>query len=400
MLHAATLLAIMCMFAAEVSAEVFYLKTGGSIEGKLLNPTENPRTQFIVETDFGQVVLKPDTVTKVSVKSDLLRQYEELAVKLENTVEAHLDMAQRCGQANLPEQREHHLKHVLKLDPDNERARKLLGYSMINGQWRKYDLWMKEQGYLQYKGRWYTPQEYASVVSLEEAEDKELQWKRKVDMLLSSIQKNKPDAKEALKEIREIRDYHASLTFAKRLTEDKEKYNRDMKLLFFEVLCNIGGKIPEEAIIQCAISDPDSLLRQRSMEKLRELQSHRAMNYFLGKLKSKNNAIVNDAGFYLGELGMDDAVLPLISSLQTKHQFQIGGGNNVNAGFNPNGGNPGFTFGGKPKIVERDIQNPKVRTALLSMVPQGVDFGFDETAWKKWYSRSTTPANVNLRRGN
>ena len=121
-------------------------------------------------------MLRSDTVTKVSVKSDLLRQYEELAVKLENTVEAHLDMAQKCGQANLREQREYHLKHVLKLDPNNERARKLLGYSMINGQSRKYDVWMKEQGYLQYKGRWYTPQEYASVVSFQEAKDKELQW--------------------------------------------------------------------------------------------------------------------------------------------------------------------------------------------------------------------------------
>ena len=136
------------------------------------------------------------------------------------------------------------------------------------------------------------------------------------------------------------------------------------------------------------------------MEKLREWQSHRAMNYFLGQLKSKNNIMVNDAGFYLGELGMSDAVLPLISSLRTKHKFQIGGGNNVNAGFSPNGGNPGFTFGGKPKQVERDIQNPKVRTALLSMVPQGVDYGFDEDAWKQWFSRSNTPANVNLRRRN
>ena len=389
-----------CVCVTNTRAEVFYLKTGGSIEGKLLNPTETPRTQFIIETDYGQIVLRSDTVTKVSVKSDLLRQYEELAVKLENTVEAHLDMAQKCGQANLREQREYHLKHVLKLDPNNERARKLLGYSMINGQWRKYDVWMKEQGYLQYKGRWYTPQEYASVVSFQEAKDKELQWKKKVDMLLSSIQKNKPDAKDALREIREIRDYHASITFARRLTDDKEKYNRDTKLLFFEVLCNIGGKIPEEAIIQCAIGDPDSLLRQRSMEKLREWQSRRAMNYFLGQLKSKNNAVVNDAGYYLGELGMSDAVLPLISSLQTKHQFQVGGGNNVNAGFSPNGGNPGFTFGGKAKLVERDIQNPKVRTALLSMVPQGVDYAFDEDAWKKWFSRATTPANVNLRRGN
>ena len=53
---------------------MFYLKTGGSIEGKLLNPTETPRKQFIVETDYGQIVLRSDTVTKVSVKSDLLRQ--------------------------------------------------------------------------------------------------------------------------------------------------------------------------------------------------------------------------------------------------------------------------------------------------------------------------------------
>ena len=54
-------------------------------------------------------------------------------------------------------------------------------------------------------------------------------------------------------------------------------------------------------------------------------------------------------------------------------------------------------MGGKPKIIRRKLQNPKVHAALMSLVG-GVDFKYDKAAWKRWLAYEQTPRDVNLRR--
>ena len=256
---------------------------------------------------------------------------------------------------------------------------------------------MRQQGYIRHQGRWRTVQEVAVLEANEQVEQEEIQWRTKITRWEDAILRNRPTAPDAIKSIREIKDYRATKTLAERLNEPK--LPREMKLMYLDVLTEIGGNVPVQAMLKCITEDPDDVMQQRCLDQLREWQSRTAMHFFTSLLRSNDNKTVNSAANALGSLAMKDATLPLIEALTTTHKFQVGGGNNVNAGFSGNQpGLGGLQFGGKPKIVEREIQNRAALSALLSLVPEGINYGLNEDQWMNWYIRVNTPQQVNLRR--
>ena len=383
--------------SSSLNADTFQLSSGSTLSGKLLNPDQDPRINYQIETPFGKVTLDGKQVIKVTSKPLVLQQYEASVASLPDTVEAHLDMANKCKAVNLLEQHDFHLQQVLRLEPDHAVVRQKLGYVRVGTEWRREDVLMRQQGYIRHGGRWRTVQEVAVIEANEQIEDEEIEWRTKILRWEGAILKNRPTAPDAIKSIREIKDYRATKTLAERLNEPQ--LPREMKILYLEILSEIGGGVPVQAMLKCITEDPDDVMQQRCLDQLRDWKSRTAMNFFIGLLKSNDNKTVNSAANALGSLAMKDATLPLIESLITTHQFQVGGGNNVNAGFSGNQpGLGGLQFGGKPKIIERELQNRAALSALLSLVPEGVNYGLNEEQWMNWYIRMNTPARVNLRR--
>ena len=384
-------------FALIVSAETFHLSTGSAVEGKLLNPDQDPRTTYEIETSIGKLVLLAKQVRKVVIKPMVLQQYEKSLPKVPNTIDGHLDMAAKCALVNLFEQRDFHLLEVLRIDPDNTMVRGKLGFVKINGQWRKEDVLMRQQGFVRDGGRWRTRQELTVKQANEDVEDAEIQWRIKIMRWESIILHNPAKASVAIASIRAIKDYRATKTLAERLNQ--VKLSRDIKFMYLEVLIAIGGNVPVEAMLKCISMDSDEALRQRCLNQLRRWQSRSAMFFFISLLNATDNQTVNNGGYALGELAMADALLPLIKALRTRHTYTIGGGNNINANFSPNQpGLGGMNFGGKPKVVDQYLVNRSVHSAILTIVPEGVNFGYDQDRWMQWYIRLNTPQNINLRR--
>jgi hypothetical protein len=384
-------------FALIVSAETFHLSTGSAVEGKLLNPDQDPRTTYEIETSIGKLVLLAKQVRKVVIKPMVLQQYEKSLPKVPNTIDGHLDMAAKCALVNLFEQRDFHLLEVLRIDPDNTMVRGKLGFVKINGQWRKEDVLMRQQGFVRDGGRWRTRQELTVQQANEDVEDAEIQWRIKIMRWESIILHNPAKASVAIASIRAIKDYRATKTLAERLNQ--VKLSRDIKFMYLEVLIAIGGNVPVEAMLKCISMDSDEALRQRCLNQLRKWQSRSAMFFFISLLNATDNQTVNNGGYALGELAMADALLPLIKALRTRHTYTIGGGNNINANFSPNQpGLGGMNFGGKPKVVDQYLINRSVHSAILTIVPEGVNFGYDQDRWMQWYIRLNTPQNINLRR--
>ena len=148
------------MSTARTSAEVFLLKSGGRIEGEQLNPHRERGQPYQLRTEGGvRLALADNAVARVIVKSELDKQYEALATKLENTVEAHWNMAEWCKEASLPEQRKRHLQAIIALNPNHEDARKALGYQRFGSRWLTQDEHMQKLGYVKYKGAWRLKQE-------------------------------------------------------------------------------------------------------------------------------------------------------------------------------------------------------------------------------------------------
>jgi hypothetical protein len=54
---------------------------------------------------------------------------------------------------------------------------------------------------------------------------------------------------------------------------------------------------------------------------------------------------------------------------------------------------------GAPKPIKQTVirKNDQVLAALTTL-HAGVNFHFDEDAWRQWYTETHEPANVNLRR--
>ena len=109
------------------------------------------------------------------------------------------------------------------------------------------------------------------------------------------------------------------------------------------------------------------------------------------------NQLVLRAGKALGYMNQPETTtLPLIDALITEHKFTVGGGASITPTFG-SGGSGGLSMGGKAKTIKRDFRNETVLQALTTMY-QGVNFGFDQTAWRQWYVQQNTPRGVNLRR--
>jgi len=378
-----------------VRADEFQLVTGGTLSGELLNPDETPRSQYVIKTASGRLVLDAKQVARVNLKSPAVKEYEKIVGTMENSAAAHWEMAQRCALLELWPQRDDHLQQVIKLDPAHERARQLLGYVRINNQWQKTDVWMRKQGYVKHKKRWRLPQEIAAEAAAEKRLQESVELKAQIQRWRTAIIKRRSGSSDATRALKGLENHLATPILAELLAKKNEP--RTLKLLYIEVLSKLGGGVAEQALVDRVINDGDDRVQEVCLEQLRDWKSRRAIVYFVTKLGSSNNAEINLAGYALGQIGHSDAIVPLIDALTSKHKIQIGSGNQINAGFSP-GGSGGLGFGGRPKIIEQEVLNKRVHGALLLLVPEGVNYGFNKNAWKNWYAKSNTPRNVSLRR--
>ena len=393
----ASLLALLMMLLLTVSlvADEFQLTTGGRLTGELLNPNQSPRVQYEIQTASGRLVLEKQQVVRHVVKPAALKQYEQAVTKIENTAAAHWDMAQKCTQAELWPQRDYHLQQLIKLDPTHERARQMLGYVRINDRWEQTDVWMRQQGYIRYKKRWRVPQEVAAEITAEKQVQERVELKTQIQRWRTLILKGRSGGPDAKRDLKAIVNPLAAPILAELLQRKNEP--RLLKMIYVEVLGKLGGGTAVDALADRVMNDADERIQEVCLEQLCEWKSRRAIVFFVLKLQSSNNGELNQAGYALGQMGHRDAIVPLIGALTSKHKIQVGNPNQINAGFSP-GGNGGLGFGGRPKIIEQEVLNKRVHGALLLLVPDGVNYGFNKTAWKGWYAQANTPRNVSLRR--
>ena len=74
-------------------------------------------------------------------------------------------------------------RKVIALSPDHEQARILLGEMKVNGHWLKKSQAMKELGYVRYKSRWYTLDQYAKQRAEEGARKRKIRIDREIKRL-------------------------------------------------------------------------------------------------------------------------------------------------------------------------------------------------------------------------
>ena len=380
--------------------EVFVLTSGGRVVGELLNPDESPRQTFVVKTsDHGRVVLARSQVKQVLHPRAEQLEYEKLRPRFPDTVPGQWALAEWCRQKRLLTERNTHLERIVELDPDHAQARRALGYSQVDGRWVTQDQLMQQRGYKKYKGKWMLPQEIELIENKQTAEDAEDAWSQKLPRWRKWLfTKRDSDGRQ---NIMEIKDPHAVTPLVRLLTSDASQHAR---VMYVEVLANIGTPEAVKALATCSMEDPDEEVRLTCLDFLQKAKHPDVVTFYVGKLEDKNNAVVNLAAVGLGRMKDPSAVGPLIDALVTTHKYRIVSGTpgsmSSTFGTGPGGsgapGGSGLSMGGKPKIYARQHFNQAVLDALVTIT--GHNFSYDQQAWKYWYTSQKKRDTLDARR--
>jgi hypothetical protein len=403
-----------------VRADIVSLKNGGEVRGELLDDARKSRGEIVtVLTVTGATVaiVRSDVDTVVHRRM-VVEEYETRRRSLDDTIEAHWDLAEWCRQKSLPRERETHLRRVTELDPEHAQAHRALGHIRNKGKWASRDEVMTGRGFVKYKGKYVLPQELEMILNEERISDAEKIWFRRVKTLHTWLDSDYPERQnEALAELRSIREPDAVSALARSF---KAVPIEPQRLLYVEILSRIEGERPLQPLILQSLWDESEAVRKAAIRGVRRKDVDKALPAYLRGLKNGLNLIVNRAGAALGELGSTTAIPNLIDALVTRHTYTLlvpdpamgfrsdgtmtGPGQPVlppevelmlAAGQLPYGVQVQQFSAAPPRMkevpIEKDEQNPAVLDALASLT--GENFGYDEPAWRRWYN-----ANQNLKR--
>ncbi|MEX0791900.1 MAG: HEAT repeat domain-containing protein [Pirellulaceae bacterium] len=381
-----------------VSADILHLKSGGKIEGELLNPDQEPREFYEIKTEQGQLTLAASVVQEFVAQSEAQKRYKTFLPRMPDTIDGKWQMAQWCKENGLDDKWEYHLEEILALEPDHVEARRALGYVQHRGKWIIREQWMRQQGFVYHRGSWRLAQEVAMLEAQDEASSQVVEWRKQLRMWRLWIRRGGDRAQEAVKSISGIEDPTATEPLLELL--DSESDVR-IRVAVIVALTKIPSPQVTMALAELAFEDQSVKIRDQAAIALERRDHDVAVGFLIRKLKSDDNGEINRAAAVLTRLKHPAAIGPLIDALATTHKFveQPGGGpGRMNAAFG-SGAPGGFGFGApQAKTVIQELNNEQVLAALMATVGGEVNFRFDKERWRLWHSNDKIPLDTNLRR--
>lgn len=382
-------------------ADTFQLAQGGQIEGEWLNRNEQPATSYLVRTPSGIVVSLPlGTVRETVRQSEAACEYSRRSPLTVDTAAAQWELAEWCRQKGLTQERGRHLRRVVELEPNHQRARYALGFQFQNGEWITKGDAKRRDGYEFYRGKWRLPQEIEILEARGRTELAEKEWLAKLKRWRQDL--NTDRAAAAYEALASIRDPIAVRPIGEYFARERLL---KVKMIYADVLAEIHTPPAIQVLVQRSLFDPDEEVFHYCVEKIARLDLPRIGESYVPALKDAVNVRVNRAATALAKLNDKSAVTPLIDALITTHGQIIPGrpgasSDSTTAGFSSDGG----TFmkkGDGPTAVILHVQNQPVLTALNQLT--GVDFGYDQRAWRYWHAqdkiaKEASQPMVNVRR--
>lgn len=413
-LNFAILLGLLCAgLHSSVAADVLTLKSGGSAEGILLNPNEDPRTKFVMRLESGgEVTFNADQVSDHLTLTVAQRRYQNLVEKMKaskfaGTAEGNWRLAEWCQDKGLRDERALHLEAAIGLDPEHEKARRALGYSRLDGEWIKQKDFMAKQGRVIHEGRWRLPQE-VEIDKKRRANDlAQKKWRSDIKRWRGWLGKRKND--EAITNFQNIKDPMAAPALATALSNESAPKVRH---LYVSALAKLQSTAATKALVNVVLTTRiqhpnrgDLDLRDKALAGLERNGRELAVDAFINSLGSKDNAVVKRAGYALQQMPEERSTRPLINALQTKHTYKIGKDNpgQISTSFGGSGsggGGIGLGSGGSAKTVTEVVNNREVLDALLAITEGAhAEFQFNQELWRRWMATRDLPPVVDLRRG-
>jgi hypothetical protein len=378
-------------------ADVVELKNGGQLHGEVANADDKQAASYVIATDGGGKVTIPRTqVVRIVSQSPAQEEYHRRALAVADTVNAHWQLARWCRDQKLVDEYREQLAKILVLDPAYEPARLALGHQKQNGEWRSRDEVMAARGLVWYDGKYYTQHHVELLEQAKAARETDADWKTQLDRWrrwLGGRRQERID--EALREIRAIDDPAAAPAIAALLMNEN---NLAVQRLLMEVAARFDDPQVLDALVTLSLTHPNQELRYSALDYLVKSGRPGLVTPYVRALRNNDNAIVNRAAAALETIGNRDAIGPLIGALVTKHKTVVGKGppDQQSIMFTPSGGTSLNYGGGGAKVVSQAVENAAVLSALAKL--SGVNFGFDQAAWRNWLAAEAKAHPVDVRR--
>ena len=232
--------------------DTIHLRSGGKLEGTLLNAEELPRKTYRIRLDDGgDVTLAVTDVRSVEKLSRKQIQYRKMLKELPDTVEAHMQLYEFCKKQSLNRQRNFHLEQIIRINPDHAEARALLKFKRKpDGTWAKLEDIRKDAGFVRWKGKWITQEEARRAEAAEKREEKQIEWKRNIRRWRGWLGDSRRRSKGAAA-FRSIEDPLAVAALTELFWEDKNIAVREM---IAEILADIGTSSAAKTLARAAMT--------------------------------------------------------------------------------------------------------------------------------------------------
>ena len=383
----------------------FLLRSGGHIEGDLVNPNENPRKSYIIAVPGGgRITLEASVVEKVETVRPELAEYEKERRRMPDTALGQMMLADWCREHGLSAQRKAVLEHVLQLDPEQPEARRLLGYHKVKDQWMTREEEELDKGNVQRRNprtgamEWITPQEAENRDAVQKRINSEAEWRKKIHAYREKMKGNRPDQGE--KGLYAIHDPAAIVPLGERLNGSRvprvEKDESDhARQIYVEVLGRFNTHDARGPLTICAIDDPLEEVRLSCLDILEKQKDEAVTKYFVSRMnKRATDDEIDRAGVALGRLKDPTSVATLVNYVAYERTEVVpsggGGPGSMTTTFGKNGGPGGLSMNAKPKTITRPVNCRGVHDALVTIT--GVDLGYNARAWQTWYRNQVAAA--------
>ncbi|WP_404310110.1 HEAT repeat domain-containing protein [Neorhodopirellula lusitana] len=375
------------------------LSGGGQLTGDVrrVEDANGKTAHVIVRVDPDMSIAVAGTHTRRTVEADQLVEYRSKAAAAGQDAEAQFELARWCKSKTLLNQYHFHLVRTIELDPDHRLARAALGYVKSGNEWISFEKLRRSQGLVQDgKGRWVLPEVLSVRQYSDEAERASKLWIKNFRRLHSRAIRG--DA-EALAEINAIDDPMATNAIAGEFLRSRSSRAnlRTLRMTYVRLLAKFRNQTAVSTLVEAGLNETDAIVREEALRQLVEYGGSSAVASYLPLLRSNSPAQVKAAAraleyFPNAELAFE-YVRALITEQKTRTQMGSGG---TDASFGNNGVN-GLTQGSK--VVERttQIRHPEVLQLVKTIAP-GVDYGFDENAWRRYFASLRNPPRSDLRR--
>ena len=388
-------------------ADTLEISGGGQVTGKL---TRRGDAAIVKVDDDLQVAIRASRARRATSTADY-EKYKAMAAKAGNDAEMHYLLGIACMKNDLiPADKAlyklYHMRRAVELDPDHERARAQLGYTRLDGQWVLTSKLMRDRGMIIKAGRWEVPESMALEDAQDASNTEAKRWIKEVGRLVRVVTKNRKSARdqakavEAMQELEAIDDPLAASAIKRQFEESRGgTHSPKLRQLWIRLLARFKNSVSVQALTMAGFEDEDESIRQMALERLVEYGSVSATNYYLQKLRSNDNRDVNRAARALSWFPDSELAMEYVNALVTEHKYVKGPGPGTQAMFGggSNVGGDSFSTGSKAKVITRTKTNPAV-LSLLKQIEEGVDFGYDEKAWKHHFARKRSGFEGDLRR--